>query len=227
MNGLARRMSDGRGRFQAGGRVPGRRRQRADPLRRHGPVLSDCYNGDRPPCRCACPADLDVISLVAKLQKGNFNGAYTMYRDKVLFPAIVCRLCEQPCLDACVRKDIDASITLRKLERAAVEHAESTAPARYRIPRKDERVAVVGAGLCGLSATFKLASHGYAVTLFERSDRVGGRLWGLLPPAEFVAETREPAAAPRLRAPARTEVADPRRVAPGVRRRARRDRRAR
>ena len=150
--------------------------------------VKDCYNGDRPPCRCACPADLDVVSLIAKLQRGNFNAAYAAYRDRVLFPAIVCRVCEQPCLDACVRKDLDASIALRKLERAAVEHAASTVPTRYNVPAKDERVAVIGAGLCGLSATLKLVSHGYAVTLFERTDRVGGRLWGVLPPAEFVAE---------------------------------------
>ena len=150
--------------------------------------VEDCYHGDRPPCRCACPIDLDVIALVGKLQKGNFGSAYAAYRDKVLFPAIVCRVCEQPCLDSCVRKDIDESIALRKLERAAVDFAPSSAPGRYSMPKRDQSVAVVGGGLCGLSATLKLVSHGYGVTLFERSDRVGGRLWGLLSPDVFVTE---------------------------------------
>ena len=165
--------------------------------------VKDCYNGDRPPCRCACPADLDVVALIGKLQRGNFDGAYTAYRDRVLFPAIVCRVCEQPCLDACVRKDIDASIALRKLERATVDHAASTVPTRYNVPKKDERVAVLGAGLCGLSATLKLVSHGYAVTLFERSDRRRRAAVGTAAARRVRRRDREPAAAPRLRVPAR------------------------
>ena len=150
--------------------------------------VKDCYSGDRPPCRCACPLDLDVVALVARVQKGRFGSAYTAYRDKVLFPAVVCRVCEQPCLQACVRKDLDESIALRKLERAIVDHAPSAAPTKYSIPAKDQTVAVVGAGLCGLSSTLKLASHGYRVTLLERSGRLGGRLWDLLPPGEFLPE---------------------------------------
>lgn len=148
----------------------------------------DCCQGDRPPCRCACPVDLDVVSFVAKLQKGNFSSAYTAYRDTVLFPAIVCRVCDQPCLQACVRTGIDAAVALRDLEAATVAFAASTAPTRYRVPTKDQRVAVVGGGLCGLSATLRLASHGYGVTLFEKSDRLGGRLWELLPADAFVPE---------------------------------------
>ena len=153
-----------------------------------GKYVEDCYHGDRPPCRCACPVDLDVTSFIGRLQRGNFGSAYTAYRDRVLFPAIVCRICEQPCLDVCVRKDIDAAIALRKLEAAAVAFAASTAPTKYRVARKDETVCIVGAGLCGLSSALKLASHGYGVTLLEQSDRVGGRLWHLLKPDDFVPE---------------------------------------
>jgi len=36
-------------------------------------------------------------------------------------------------------------------------------------------VAVVGAGLAGLSAAYELSSRGYPVTVFEASNRVGGR----------------------------------------------------
>ena len=40
------------------------------------------------------------------------------------------------------------------------------------------RIAVVGAGLAGLTATYRLKQAGYAAQLYEaRTDRVGGRCW--------------------------------------------------
>ena len=38
-----------------------------------------------------------------------------------------------------------------------------------------ERVVVVGGGLAGMAAAARLAKARYAVTLYERSDRLGGR----------------------------------------------------
>ena len=40
----------------------------------------------------------------------------------------------------------------------------------------NKNVAVIGAGIAGLSAAFRLRQAGANVTLFESSDRVGGRL---------------------------------------------------
>lgn len=39
------------------------------------------------------------------------------------------------------------------------------------------RIAVVGAGLAGLTATYRLKQAGYAATLYEGSGRIGGRCW--------------------------------------------------
>jgi monoamine oxidase len=39
------------------------------------------------------------------------------------------------------------------------------------------RVVVVGAGLAGLSAAYQLKKSGYAATVYEAADRVGGRCW--------------------------------------------------
>ncbi|TEB08565.1 NAD-dependent dihydropyrimidine dehydrogenase subunit PreT [Pelotomaculum schinkii] len=150
--------------------------------------VKDCCNGEKPPCRCVCPLDLDVVMLNTKLQKGNFNSAYTMYRDKVLFPGIVSKICDQPCLNVCVRKDIDDAIDMLKLEKAIVDYTRSTAPVKYRVLKKNKKVAILGAGLCGLSCTVKLASHGYDVTIFEKKDKIGGRLWDLLSPDIFIPE---------------------------------------
>ncbi|MFH1283320.1 MAG: phytoene desaturase family protein [bacterium] len=41
---------------------------------------------------------------------------------------------------------------------------------------KKKKVIVIGAGLGGLSAAISLATKGYAVTVFEKNDKVGGKL---------------------------------------------------
>lgn len=39
------------------------------------------------------------------------------------------------------------------------------------------RIAVIGAGLAGLTSAYRLKQAGYAATVYEASDRVGGRCW--------------------------------------------------
>lgn len=147
-----------------------------------------CYNGEDPPCRAACPIDLDIKDFITKIQRKNFNSAYTILRDTVIFPEIVCEICPQPCASACVRRDVDGHIDMKKLERAAIAHARSTDAVKYNIPKKSETIAIVGGGLTGLSATVRLVSHGYSVELFEASGRLGGRLWTAMPDGRFVKE---------------------------------------
>src|ERR1700758_928840 len=40
-----------------------------------------------------------------------------------------------------------------------------------------QRIAVIGAGIAGMSAAFRLQQAGLEPTVFERNDRVGGRIW--------------------------------------------------
>ena len=51
----------------------------------------------------------------------------------------------------------------------------------FAVPKVESglRVAVVGAGLAGLSCADRLARNGIRATLFEAGDRVGGRCWSL------------------------------------------------
>ncbi len=49
-------------------------------------------------------------------------------------------------------------------------------PSPRRTPH-DPRVVVVGAGLAGLTAAYRLSQAGVAVQVFESRDRVGGRCW--------------------------------------------------
>ncbi|MBF0225301.1 MAG: FAD-dependent oxidoreductase [Desulfobacterales bacterium] len=47
----------------------------------------------------------------------------------------------------------------------------------FNSPKHKENVAVVGGGPGGLFCAFDLSKRGYRVTIFEKSDRLGGALW--------------------------------------------------
>src|SRR5207247_1405288 len=60
-----------------------------------------------------------------------------------------------------------AAASLGSMTRWLPEASAATAP----------RIAVVGAGLAGLTCAYRLKQAGYSAEIFEASDRVGGRCW--------------------------------------------------
>ena len=79
-----------------------------------------CVQEEPPACTAACPLRVDVRQMMAQLQKGKWGAALEGYRSAVLFPALVARLCTQPCRAACLRGSLDAPLEMRLVERALV-----------------------------------------------------------------------------------------------------------
>jgi Fe-S oxidoreductase len=78
----------------------------------------------------------------------------------------------------------------------------------YAIPEKDTKVAVVGAGLSGLSCAFRLAVKGYGVTVFEKNAFMGGIVRGMVPEGLLDREIAEVAPATGIEYIVNTEVED-------------------
>jgi glutamate synthase (NADPH) small chain len=136
-----------------------------------------CIQECAPWCSAACPVHVDVRAMTAAIARGDFAAALKAFRKSVPFPEIIGRVCDHPCQDICKRKEAGSPISIRALEKAAVSLAPPSDVKIIAAPRKNQRVAVVGAGLSGLTAALDLAKKGYEVVIIESTDRLGGSLW--------------------------------------------------
>jgi Fe-S oxidoreductase len=146
-------------------------------MERVRPIKEACLQNEPAFCTVACPFRLDVRDFMTKMQRGGFNAAYRTYLNAVGFPGIVTALCDEPCKNVCPRQAKDSAISMRLLETAAMDYARNTNPNSYNLPPKNKKVAIIGAGISGLACTLRLAAKKYDVTVYERSDRIGGQLW--------------------------------------------------
>ncbi|MFI5298120.1 MAG: glutamate synthase subunit beta, partial [Polyangiales bacterium] len=87
-------------------------------------------------------------------------------------------LCPAPCEPACVLAINDDPVAIKQIEQSIIDRAFDEGWIRAEPPahRTGRRVAVVGSGPAGLAAAQQLNRAGHRVTVFERSDRVGGLL---------------------------------------------------
>ncbi len=94
------------------------------------------------------------------------------------FPDFTGRVCPAPCEGSCVLGIISPPVTIKNIECAIVDRGWEEGWITAEAPqfRTGKKVAVVGSGPAGLCAAAQLNRAGHSVTVFERSDRIGGLL---------------------------------------------------
>ncbi|MEI8258644.1 MAG: FAD-dependent oxidoreductase, partial [Deltaproteobacteria bacterium] len=131
------------------------------------------------PCAARCPLSLCVQGYAGHIAAGEYREALSHVLTNTVLPESVCRVCDRPCEDACVRKGLDEPVAINGLKRFVVSWAARERPELLRapiVPTHGGRVAIVGAGPAGLSAALDLRTRGYEVTLHDAADRPGGLL---------------------------------------------------
>lgn len=148
--------------------------------------FENCRQGEKPFCTSTCPFHVDVLDFQQKLGRNNYNSAYKTYRNAVGFPEIVSELCPEYCAASCPRKDLDQAVQLSLLEKTCLAKATKKDPTDYNLPVKNQKIGIIGAGISGLACALRLCSKKYNVTIYEKTDRLGGQLWNLLPQDIFL-----------------------------------------
>ncbi|HWR39502.1 MAG TPA: FAD-dependent oxidoreductase [Patescibacteria group bacterium] len=138
-----------------------------------------CSQEQLPACAAACPLHVDARGIAAAVATGDFAGGRLVLEKMTPFPGILSRICEEPCRRSCRRGELGGAVETRALERSCMEYGEKKTSRSAFLPRKNQQVAVVGAGLSGLTAAYDLAKKGYKIVLWEAAPELGGRLRNL------------------------------------------------
>ncbi len=109
---------------------------------------------------------------------GNLQQAYNRLKKTNSFPEFTARVCPALCEEACTCGMEGDPVSTKENEYAIIENAYEKGYAAANPPkvRTGKKVAVVGSGPSGLAAADQLNKRGHSVTVYERSDRIGGLL---------------------------------------------------
>jgi glutamate synthase (NADPH/NADH) small chain len=125
-----------------------------------------------------CP----VVNLIPEwndlVQRGRWRGALKALHTTNNFPEFTGRLCPAPCESACVLGINSDPVSIRVIEWNIIDRGFNEGLVQPILPtgKTGKTVAIVGSGPAGLAAAQQLARAGHSVTLFEKSDRIGGLL---------------------------------------------------
>ena len=125
-----------------------------------------------------CPLNNLVPEVNDLVYRGNFAEAYRRLSITHCFPEFTSRVCPALCEHACTCGLHQAPVSTKENEKAVIEYAFENGLVDEPEPkvRTGKKVAVIGSGPSGLAAALMLNRRGHLVTVYERSDRVGGLL---------------------------------------------------
>ncbi len=123
-----------------------------------------------------CPLNNLIPEWNDALYRGNMQQALDRLMKTNNFPEFTARVCPAPCEPACTCNLVGDAVTIKENEYAIIEYAFKNDMMKAEPPkvRTGKRVAIIGSGPAGLTAADQLNKRGHLVTVFERSDRIGG-----------------------------------------------------
>ncbi|VAW75083.1 Glutamate synthase [NADPH] small chain [hydrothermal vent metagenome] len=137
-----------------------------------------CMDCGIPFCHEGCPVNNIIPDWNDLVWKGEWQRASDVLHSTNNFPEFTGRICPAPCQEACTLNLTDEPVTIKTIECAIVDKAWDNGWIKPHIAahKTGKQVAVVGAGPSGMACAQQLARAGHDVTLFEKSDRIGGLL---------------------------------------------------
>jgi glutamate synthase (NADPH/NADH) small chain len=131
-----------------------------------------------PFCHNGCPVNNLIPDWNELVRRDRWQEALEVLHSTNNFPEFTGRICPAPCEAACTLNIDDNPVTIKSIECSIVDRGWEEGWVVPLVPARKtgKRVAVVGSGPAGMACAQQLARAGHAVTLFEKSDRIGGLL---------------------------------------------------
>jgi ferredoxin len=141
-------------------------------------LLSDHVGDCMGPCQMGCPARMDIPLMIRQIAAGQLEDAIVTVKRDIALPAVLGRICPAPCEKVCRRKQHDEAVSICLLKRHVADvDLQSARPYSPTVaPKRDKRVAIIGAGPAGLAAAYYLQQDGFDCTVFDEHEEPGGML---------------------------------------------------
>jgi glutamate synthase (NADPH/NADH) small chain len=137
-----------------------------------------CMDCGIPFCHQGCPVNNQIPDWNNLVYRDQWRTASENLHTTNNFPEFTGRVCPAPCEASCTLNIIDTPVTIKTIECQIVDRAwdEGWIQPMMAARKTGKTVAVVGSGPAGMAAAQQLARAGHSVTVFEKSDRIGGLL---------------------------------------------------
>ncbi len=139
---------------------------------------SRCMDCGIPFCHEGCPLGNLIPDWNDLVYRDQWLEAIERLHATNNFPEFTGTLCPAPCEGSCVMGINDDPVTIKAVELSIIDKAWENGWIKPEPPEKEtgKKVAIAGSGPAGLAAAQQLRRAGHSVTVFERSDRIGGLL---------------------------------------------------
>lgn len=154
---------------------------------------SGCYGCGAPNCESGantvpgCPLKRNIRDTHGAVESARMRLAFSTWHKASPFSGLYGGVCEGPCQAACnAAAAVAAPVRMPLTESAMFQHGKEKALFKPLKPAENGlRVAVIGAGIAGLEAAWKLRSKGFEVHIFESRRQIGGLLHDGIPVPHF------------------------------------------
>lgn len=150
-------------------------------------IASRCLHCFNPACVKKCPLENPIPKILEAISNDQWEFAKAILLRNSSSSLVCSKLCdfEKKCYGACVlNKTKDKGIPFYKVEEylASLIRKEDFI---YEGGLKKEKVAIIGAGISGITLAIDFARVGFETTLFEKNNRIGGVIVDSLPDFRF------------------------------------------
>ena len=137
-----------------------------------------CMDCAVPFCHTGCPLGNVIPEFNHFVYLGDWENALHTLLSTNNFPEFTGRICPAPCEASCVLSINTDPVTIEYIEKEISDRGYEQGWIRPQPPavRTGKKVAVVGSGPAGLAAAQQLNRAGHWVTVYERSEYIGGLL---------------------------------------------------
>ena len=134
-----------------------------------------CFTPRTVPCQKACPAYIDIPSMIAHIGHKNYEQSLSVLLQDSPLPQSCGLVCPAPCENACVQNALSEPVLIKPMKTIAARLSPHYPQYKTAAPT-GKKVAIIGAGPAGITAAFYLARKGHKVDIFDEREEPGGTM---------------------------------------------------